>query len=241
MYSIDINFLNDREAPEQQGGGQSLEIADSQFMVYGGIVAAVAVLIAGGYYLFVSSRLSTLQAESNRLTAQKTEIDNKVKRVGELNTQIAQSQTQAQALTNLFVGQLPTYAVLSDFRRRTPETIQINSYSQTDAPTGSVIQIVGTAKDYQALNDYFLLLQSSPFFDPTQTKLGTATLGSEKNAVVNFSISTALTKQRADKLKNELAEAGAQGLLVRINKLVEQKVIEPSAPPPAETTPASPQ
>lgn len=230
MYAIDINFLNDREVIDMGVDRQSISIPDSQFMIIGVAVAAVALLGAVGFHFWTDSQVKTLEAKKAELEAKKAEVERQAKELQELEQQITQIQARNQQLTTLFVGQLPTYAILSELSRRTPDTIQIDNYIQTDTPTGSTVQISGTGKDYEVVNDFFLLIQSSPFFDPAQTKLQSATQGQGRDARVSFIISTALTKRRADELKDKLAEAGVQGLLVRLNKLIERQVLSPPAP-----------
>jgi len=222
MYSIDINFLNDREAPEQASAGQSMQIADSQFLIYGGVVAFLALAIAGGYYFYVDYNLQQELQKKAQLDAEKSRLDGELKEVQDAQAKVAEVEARTNQLLSLFVGQLPTYAILSDFSRRTPDTIQINNFAEN----ARAIQIDGTARDYQSLNDYFLLLQSSPFLDASKTKLTSATLGIEANATVKFSIQTAVTTKRSDELFKELQEAEATGLLVRLSKLKQEGIIK---------------
>jgi len=222
MYSIDINFLRDREAPEQASAGQTMQIADSQFLIYGGVAAFLALAIAGGYYFYVDSNLQqALQLKAQR-DAEKIKLDSELAEVQGAQAGLAQIEAKTNELLTLFVGQLPTYAILSDFSRRTPDTIQINNLAEN----ARAIQIDGSARDYKALNDYFLLLKSSPFLDPEKTRLTSATLGTEANATVKFSIQTAVTTKRADELLKELQEAEATGLLVRLSKLKKEGIIK---------------
>jgi len=222
MYSIDINFLNDRQAPEQISPGQTIQIADSQFLIYGGVVAFLALAIAGGFYFFVDYNLQQELQKKAQLDAEKTRLDGELTEVQGAQAGLDQIQARTNELLTLFVGQLPTYAILSDFSRRTPDTIQINNFAEN----ARAIQLDGSARDYQALNDYLLLLKSSPFLDPDSTKLTSATLGTEANATVKFTIQTAVTTKRADALLKELQEAEATGLLVRLSKLKQEGIIK---------------
>ncbi len=222
MYSIDINFLKDREVPEQGIVRQSVEIADSQFMIYGGVVAFISLAIAGGYYFYVDSNLQQLLQTKAQLEGQKSQLEGELKEVQSKQAELAQIRGRTEQLLTLFVGQLPTYAILNDLRRRTPDTIQINNLAEN----ARAIQMDGSAKDYQALNDYLLLLKSSPFLDASKTVLTSATLGTEANATVKFSITTAVTDKRADALLKELKEAEATGLLIRLSKLKREGIIK---------------
>jgi Tfp pilus assembly protein PilN len=222
MYSIDINFLNDRQAPEQISPGQTMQIADSQFLIYGVVVAFLALATAGGFYFFVDYNLQQELQKKAQLDAEKTRLDGELAEVQGAKAGLDQIQARTNELLTLFVGQLPTYAILSDFSRRTPDTIQINNFAEN----ARAIQLDGSARDYQALNDYLLLLKSSPFLDPDSTKLTSATLGTEANATVKFTIQTAVTTKRADALLKELQEAEATGLLVRLSKLKQEGIIK---------------
>ena len=222
MYAIDINFLNDRQAPEQATTRQSMQIADSQFLIYGVVVAFLAVAIAGGYYFYVDSTLQQELQKKAQLDSEKSRLDSELAEVQKTQADLAQMEAKTNELLPLFVGQLPTYAILSDLSRRTPDTIQIDNFAEN----ARAIQINGSARDYQALNDYLLLLKSSPFLDPNNTTLTSATLGTEANATVKFSIQTAVTSKRADELLKELQEAEATGLLIRLSKLKQEGIIK---------------
>jgi type IV pilus assembly protein PilN len=222
MYAIDINFLNDRQAREQATTRQSMQIADSQFLIYGGVVAFLAVAIAGGYYFYVDSTLQQELQKKAQLDREKSRLDSELAEVQKTQADLAQMEAKTNELLPLFVGQLPTYAILSDLSRRTPDTIQIDNFAEN----ARAIQINGSARDYQALNDYLLLLKSSPFLDPNSTTLTSATLGTEANATVKFSIQTAVTSKRADELLKELKEAEATGLLIRLSKLKQEGIIK---------------
>jgi len=222
MYSIDINFLKDREPTELASSSQGMEMADSQFIVYGGIVAGVALLIAGGYYLFVSSEIPPLEAEVAAKTAERDRISGRAKETEEIQGKITNIKTQTASLATLFVGQIPTYALLSDLRRRTKDTVQLTSLSQTE----KAIAIEGTAKDYESLNNYLLLLKVSPLLDEKATEVVSARLGSADQPVVSFSIRTALTSKRADEIQQVLEETGAEGLLIRLRDLQRAGVID---------------
>jgi len=222
MYAIDINFLNDRQAREQATTRQSMQIADSQFLIYGGVVAFLAVAIAGGYYFYVNSTLQQELQKKAQLDSEKSRLDSELAEVQKTQADLAQMEAKTNELLPLFVGQLPTYAILSDLSRRTPDTIQIDNFAEN----ARAIQINGSARDYQALNDYLLLLKSSPFLDPNKTTLTSATLGTEANATVKFSIQTAVTSKRADELLKELQEAEATGLLIRLSKLKQEGIIK---------------
>lgn len=221
MYSIDINFLKDREPSEVAGSSQPTEIADSQFIVYGGIAAGVAVLLAGGYYFFVSSQIPPLQATVNAKTAEKEKITGRANETAKIQEEITKIQAQTNGLTGLFVQQVPAYALLSDLQRRTKDTVQLNNFAQTD----KALIVDGTAKDYDSLNNYLLLLKSSPLLDPAATQLVSARLGAGEEPVVSFSIRTAVTPKRADEIQKVLEEAGAEGLLIRLRDLQKAGVI----------------
>lgn len=238
MYTLDINFLSDRAAAE----AQALErepIADSQFLIYGGIVAVVALSLVGGAF-FVLNNLTNdaIQREVAQLTTKETSLKGKITALEGQEKQLQEIQATTNQLLTLFVGNLPVSAITDDIRKRTPITVQIKSISQTSIPPSpqnpsqslSTVSLDGTATNYNELNDYLLLLKASPLLDGDKTKLLSSTLQpatADKNfTLVNFQIQTSVTSKNSAELLPELQNLGADGLVARINLLKQQEVIK---------------
>ena len=236
MYTLEINFLNDRAAPEALAVERK-PIADSQFLIYGGAVAVVALALVGGAFLFLNSANEGLQQELAKLTATETSLTSKIKSLEDQEKQLQAIQDRTNQILNLFVGNLPVSAVIDDLRRRTPLTVQIKSNTQQTAAAAapqassqSTITLNGTATNYNELNDYILLLKSSPLLDSDKTKLVSSTLQpatTDKNfTLVDFQILVTTTSKSPAELLAQLQKLGADGLVARVNLLRQKGVIK---------------
>ncbi|BBC22900.1 PilN domain-containing protein [Pseudanabaena sp. ABRG5-3] len=237
MYTLDINFLNDRAAAEAQAVERQ-PIADSQFLIYGGAVAVVALALVGGAFFFLNSANEGIQQELATLTAKETEFNGKLKGLEEQEKKLQAIQARTEQLLSLFIGNLPVSAISDDIRKRTPITVQIKSIAQTSIPPTpqnptqslSTVSLDGTATNYNELNDYLLLLKASPLLDGEKTKLVSSTLQPatvDKNfTLVNFQIQTTVTSKSPAELLPQLQKLGADGLVARVNLLRQQGVIK---------------
>lgn len=153
MYSLDVNFLNDRPEYQSAGarGGSGARggamgrssgaaaggrgAADSKTPLYLGLgllVAALAGSIGGwAWYTF----------DSNQLSGRKAELDQKLgdleKKQTELKTaqaQLKQANEEIQSLTGVFSNIKPWSAMSQDIRDRLPAGIQLTSITQIDPP-----------------------------------------------------------------------------------------------------------
>ncbi len=224
MHNLDINFLKDREPVAQESGAQG-QIADSQFLIIGGAVAVMALAIVGGSYLFFNSQVDSLKAELSRLTTKETELDGKLKQFAVDEAALKAADARTKVLTNLIVQDIPVSVILQDIRAKTPEGIQVFTITQT----GTKITITGQSKGFDGANDFLLILQKSPFLDPTKTKLASAR---QKPAVkgvnfvlVDYQITAALAEQTTDRLVSDLEKSEAQGAVSRVKLLKEKGVI----------------
>ncbi|MEE3718391.1 PilN domain-containing protein [Tumidithrix elongata RA019] len=224
MYSLDINFLSDRETLKD-GGVERQPIADSQFLLYGGIVAVVCLAATAGAYFFLDYSNQSLVENLAKLTAEEGDLNTKLKAVEGTEKQLLEVEARTNELLNLFVGQLPVNAVLDDIKRRTPATVQVISFAQS----GKDIKLDGQATTYNELNDFMLLLQSSRFLDSSKTRLVSAILipatKDKPFSAVSYKIETSVTAENSAQLLPELQKAGADGLVTRVNLLQQQGVI----------------
>jgi type IV pilus assembly protein PilN len=235
MYTLDINFLSDRAADEAQAVERQ-PIADSQFLIYGGAVAVVALAIVGGAWFFLNSANEKIQQDLSALTAKESQLNSKLTALKSQENELQAIQTRTNELVNLFVGNLPASAIADDIRKRTPITVQVEAISQTSTaataqePAASEISLTGKATSYNELNDFLLLLKASPLLEDTKTVLLSSSLQpatSDKNfTLVNFQIRTAVTKKNPAEILPALQKSGADGLVTRVNLLKQQGVIK---------------
>jgi type IV pilus assembly protein PilN len=121
-----------------------------------------------------------------------------------------------------------------------------------DVPT-TRLEITGTAKSFDEVNNFVLTLKQSAFFNPDDTQLRSASLGAapaltktavptdatkpqgEESAalklelpkVVQYNIRTSLRRTPAADAIRELERKGAVGLVTRLRSLQQQQVIKP--------------
>ncbi|WP_103669728.1 PilN domain-containing protein [Pseudanabaena sp. BC1403] len=235
MYTLDINFLSDRIADE----AQSIErqpIADSQFLVYGGAVAVVALAIVGGAFFVLNSQNEGIQQKLSTLTAEESKLNSQITALKSQEAELQAIQARTGELVNLFVGNLPVSAIADDIRKRTPITVQVESITQSSvdatpqAPASSMVSLTGKATSYNELNDFLLLLKASPLLEGKETILVSSALQpatTDKNfTLVNFQIRAAITKKSPADILPALQKTGADGLVTRVNLLKQQGVIK---------------
>jgi type IV pilus assembly protein PilN len=235
MYTLDINFLSDRAADEAQASERQ-PIADSQFLVYGGAAAVVALAIVGGAFLVLNSQNEGIKQKLSVLTAEQSQLNSKLTALKSQETELQAIQARTGELVNLFVGNFPTSAIANDIRKRTPITIQVESITQSSAaataqaPAMSTLSLSGKATSYNELNDFLLLLKASPLLEAKETVLVSSTLQpatADKNfTLVNFQIRTAITTKSPADILPALQKTGADGLVTRVNLLKQQGVIK---------------
>ncbi|MDB9313268.1 PilN domain-containing protein [Spirulina sp. CS-785/01] len=209
MYSLDINFLNDRAAIAAPASEEAFEkkpkrqisLAEWLPAIGGGVVAVVLAAGAGGYWLYVQWQQGQLQAELNRLEGDIQQLQAQNQQIQQLQTQVDIAKQQTAGLTTVFTRILPWSAVLADLRDRIPANLQITSISEQApedqdqqpaqngegeaAPAPSLprpsLNIQGYANSYSEVNSFLVTLQRSPFFDAANSRILEASLVSDPN------------------------------------------------------------
>lgn len=183
MYSLDVNFLNDRpEYRPDVGGGPSRPKAPSGSMapLYLGVAAGVflpAVVVV--LWLVLQNKNAELQTRIEALNARLGELQKADEKVAAINAEAGQIKTETDALATVFNQIKPWSAMLQDIRDRVPAGVQVSTIQQTDAPAatpqnpnpGSKVEISGVARSFNDVNDFLLTLQKSPFLKATETQL----------------------------------------------------------------------
>jgi type IV pilus assembly protein PilN len=225
MYSLDINFLNDRETATEAAQEQQ-PLADKQFLIGGGAIALVAIAAAAGAYFFLQFSSQGLQEEFATLSSKEQTLDAKLKELSTAEQQVKAVDDRTNALVQLFVGSIPPSAILQDIRERAPSNVQISNIDQS----GKGVRIVGLATSFDDVNDFLLLLQSSPYLDSQKTKLNNAKLRPEskdvKVTLVDYEISSSLVEKSTSELLPDLQKSGSEGTVTRINLLQQKGAIK---------------
>ncbi|HSF75771.1 MAG TPA: PilN domain-containing protein [Microcoleus sp.] len=291
MYSLDINFLNDRpdykpvaakSSAKKSSGG-----AKDQLPIYGAVLFALGINAAVmGAWWWVTNDNNNLATEQAAIDQELAKLNTQANTIKAINAETDQVTAEYKALAGVFDQIKPWSAMLQDLSARTPAGVQIGKIEQIDpspspvaaappppaatpaaspgaspspaaSPTpaappppvvpqqASKVQISGIASTFAQVNDFMLLVQRSPFFLNTDTKLIAATLKNNpaqlqvrnQNAappelpklrpVVEYKIETTLSPTGASELLPELRSKQADGLAIRIETLQEKGVLEP--------------
>ena len=295
MYSLDINFLNDRpdykpvsanKKPHTTGG------AKDQMPLIGALLFAFGVNAAVmGAWWWTTNHNTQLATEQATLDQELATLNTQADTIKAINAETDKVTAEYKALAGVFDQIKPWSAMLQDLSARTPAGVQISKIQQIDPPPSAVaaatpppaetpaaspeaspssasptpeaapapaaaptpvvpqlakVQISGIASTFAQVNDFMLLVQRSPFFLNTDTKLVAATLTNNptqiqlrnQNAaelpqlrpVVVYKIETTLSPTGASELLPELRSKQADGLAIRIETLQEKGVLEPQKP-----------
>ncbi|HEY9750980.1 MAG TPA: PilN domain-containing protein [Allocoleopsis sp.] len=188
MYSLDVNFLNDRpEYRPDVGGGPSRPKAPSGSMtplylgVAAGVFLPVAVVVM---WLVLQNKNTELQVRIDELNARLGELQKADEKVAAINAQVGQIKAETDALATVFNQIKPWSAMLQDIRDRVPAGVQVSNIQQTDAPAATPqnpkpaprVEITGAARSFNDVNDFLLTLQKSPFLKAAETQLVSADL-----------------------------------------------------------------
>lgn len=206
MYSLEINFLNDRteqaatssKPPKGSGGGG----ANNTPMIIGAVVGLALPAAVFGANLYLQSQLQALTAKRDGLQQQLSTVTGQASEVNSITEQIAAAEADIDALIGVFQKLQPISASLQEVSNQTPPGVRINMFESKDGelpepdpaaapaappPEGEapppppelppkVITIEGLALSYAQLNDFLLGLKNSPFLVEETVKLATVEL-----------------------------------------------------------------
>ena len=209
MYSLDVNFLNDRaerqtEAAAVARGGSG----DSPRPLYIGLaIAALLPGLVGVLWFFLQSQNASLLARQQELDGQLATLQQAMKEVENVNAQVSLLDSENQALARVFDKIVPWSAILQDFRGRVPAGVQVTGLTQKAgvAPTAApapatapdqpaavaaqpelppaTIELTGYCQSFSDANDFVLVLQQSPFLDGRNVRLVDVTLIDNPTAI----------------------------------------------------------
>jgi type IV pilus assembly protein PilN len=203
MYSLDINFLNDRPdykpttKPKLTPGGEGQPIDQKPILIGVGAAIAINALVGGVWFVF-NQRNAQLQKEVESLEAQLGEKTSQVNALDQIYAETKHTNEEADALATVF-NEIKPWSALSQEMAELMQIagVRITNITQTEpepaaapapAPEGeaaaapppppntATVKIEGYASSFGQLNDFLLLLNQSPFFDGGKTKLLAAEL-----------------------------------------------------------------
>ena len=150
MYSLDINFLSDREERISAEPIASKAAApQSPIMLYAGLIIGIGLPAAMvGLWLFSQYRTGILQQENQALDSQIAQIESLRGEFADVDSQVQLIEEEVQALATVFDRIKPWSAILQDVRDRIPnmpantppdivQVIQIAQVEEEAAPRGS--------------------------------------------------------------------------------------------------------
>lgn len=201
MYSLDVNFLNDRSEikPDKRrnGGGRKPSISsDDRRPLYLGVAALVFFpTLAAALLGILTLRNGDLEKQKADLDTQLGNLEAEKKNLSKIQEDAKQATAEAEALASVFNQIKPWSAMTQDIRDRLPSSVQLASIVQQKdaaaeaapaagtapaAPVSGRIEIKGTANSFNDVNDFMLTLQQSNFLRADQTKVISAELGEER-------------------------------------------------------------
>jgi type IV pilus assembly protein PilN len=159
-----------------------------------------------------------------------------------MEAQVTQAKAETQALVQVFDKLRPWSAIVQEVGDRTPPGVQVNALAQSGSGMETKLQITGSARSFNDVNDFVLFLQRSPFFDGKAVVLGNADAGNLaielKNQEelpenvsltlpqgVNYTITAQLSNTPPSSLISELNSKGSIGLVTRLKTLEQQGAI----------------
>lgn len=244
MYSLDVNFLNDREdrsydleAVGRSSSGTQANWTPAILGVLIGLVPLGLVLIGWG----------ALQRINANLTTQRDQLQVKVDEQGRVAEVVAAAEARAQeaedsanALITVFDQIKPWSAMMASIRETIPSGVQVKTVQQSaegiDGQTRQKVEVKGVALTFDDVNDFVLVLRRSPFLDAENTELISSslidnpeTITLAENApqgievrqpkVVEYTINSVLSDRPASELLAELESTLAVGLTSRIQTI----------------------
>lgn len=136
MYSLDINFLNDRsERPSEAGLARGRRrVSNDPRPYYIGAALAIALpALVGGFWLFLQNQNRALEQRQAELDSQLSVLQQQLDEVSGIQAQTRQIQAENQALASVFDYIKPWSAILQDVRSRVPAGVQISVIEQLEA------------------------------------------------------------------------------------------------------------
>ena len=133
MYSLDVNFLNDRPLYRPQVTGSKPKPIDKGSMtplIIGVVVGLLLPGLVGGLWLFLQQQNAQKNDELNGLKAELAKREAEKQKLVQLDAQITKAQSDTKALASVFEQIKPWSAILQDLRERTPANVQIQTIQQ---------------------------------------------------------------------------------------------------------------
>ncbi len=246
MYGLDINFLNDRNAQVAASAANEPTIREESNWrptILGAAIGLAPLVLLLASWLALNTMNSRLEARRDELDRELAAQQATRQELASALARAQQAENDAKALVTVFDQIKPWSALLQSIQDNVPSGVQIAGVEQTAESEEQSISISGYAVSFDDVNDFVLVLRRSPFLDPEETSLETASLidypvdfelpeGTPSGAdvqvpqVVDYTISADLTELPASELLAELESTLAVGLTSRIQALRDRGAFE---------------
>ena len=170
MHNLDINFLRDRGGEQTADISSSIaakkepSIVDKLPIAAGVIVALIAPAIAFGYLQSVKAQTASVNQEIQQIESEIADLGNQNKKVEAANAEIQKVQQETAALVGVFEKIKPWAAIMQEISDRTPPGVQVDSIQQSGSGSSTGINLAGTARSYDDVNDFVLFLKRIAVF-----------------------------------------------------------------------------
>lgn len=195
MYSLDINFLRERQRQDEPadlpstGTASTLEATPQNrtpifIGAAAGLVLPLAVL---GLWFWLGQQTQQLQGDIAALNQELEELGAAEARIQATQEELARARTEAEALAGVFTRVKPVSAVLEDLRDRIPPRAEITSVvtrnvvaannntadanASASEPAAVEMTISGHTASYEDANYFVLTLKQSEFFESDSVRL----------------------------------------------------------------------
>lgn len=132
MYSLDVNFLNDRSDIRPTTGPKPSPrpVGERTPLFIGLAVGLLLPGLVGGLWFFLQQQNANLNKNLEQLNAEIKREQIEQQKIKDLNDKTAQVRSETAALASVFNQIKPWSALMQDIRERTPSGIQITSIEQ---------------------------------------------------------------------------------------------------------------
>ncbi|MEM7725606.1 MAG: PilN domain-containing protein [Cyanobacteria bacterium P01_A01_bin.45] len=258
MYSLDINFLQDRPTHQKKSEKKivSSSPAGNLAPLFIGLAVGLSLpLFAGVGWYFLTIQNTQLEEEIALLEGENQRLEAEIGDIKKLKAEADRIKAENQALATVFNQIRPWSAILQDLRDRIPGSVQIDDVEQITPEVASAegktkinsgaVNISGFARSPENVNDFLLSLQESRLFDSDKIKILSAeevdapippefnrsseSIEVKASKAIKYKIKANFSEIPASELLRELQQKGTVGLVARIRNLQKTGVLQNDA------------
>jgi type IV pilus assembly protein PilN len=218
-----INLLPHREAARKR--------RRETFYAALGAAAVVGGLIAGAVFLWYESQITSQQAKNKYLQTEITRLEDQIKDISTLQTEIAALRARQQAVEDLQSDRNLPVHLLNELVKQLPDGVYIVSMKQDN----QIVALQGVAQSNERISELLRnLAYNSPWLarpELSEITAATITLGPrDQRRVSNFTVKVGLLRaSEAQKAASAAATASAQEALGSGAKTVEASTTKADA------------